>query len=366
MSTSIDLEERLVAKADQDRIPITANFELTPTCTLNCDMCFIHTTKSIVKKLGGLRSVDEWLDLAEQLKEMGTLFILLTGGEPMLYPGFKELYIALRKMGFILTLNSNGTLIDEETIKIFAELQPRRMNITLYGTSSETYERLCHNVDGYQKTMKGLRLLKQYHIDTKINVSVVEKNKGDYKSILATAKELGMPVVVNSYMSPCTRKECRGLRDIRYERMCPKEAAAADIEYYKYKYGEEFSEFVKGTLYRIDNGPYQREGQGLDCRAGKSSCWINWRHIMTPCVAMESPAADIKGSTIAECWKKITTACDALPKHEECAGCKIRSICDVCFEEANEEKRAFGNLNYLCEMTHHKKEILESYALEQK
>ena len=51
-------------------------------------------------------------------KTWGTLFILLTGGEPMLYPHFKELYTRLREMGFILTLNTNGTLIDNEMVRI--------------------------------------------------------------------------------------------------------------------------------------------------------------------------------------------------------------------------------------------------------
>lgn len=108
------LERALVDKANQSRVPITTNFELTPTCTLNCDMCFIRTERSVVERHGGLSPLQQWLDWAEQLQDMGTLFILLTGGEPMLYPHFKELYTRLREMGFILTLNTNGTLIDNE------------------------------------------------------------------------------------------------------------------------------------------------------------------------------------------------------------------------------------------------------------
>lgn len=112
------LERALVDKANQSRVPITTNFELTPTCTLNCDMCFIRTERSVVERHGGLSPLQQWLDWAEQLQDMGTLFILLTGGEPMLYPHFKELYTRLREMGFILTLNTNGTLIDNEMVRI--------------------------------------------------------------------------------------------------------------------------------------------------------------------------------------------------------------------------------------------------------
>ena len=51
------VERALVNKANQNHVPITANFELTPTCTLNCDMCFIHTERNVVERHGGLLPV---------------------------------------------------------------------------------------------------------------------------------------------------------------------------------------------------------------------------------------------------------------------------------------------------------------------
>ena len=32
----------LYAKADLNKIPLGGSFELTPRCTLNCKMCYIH------------------------------------------------------------------------------------------------------------------------------------------------------------------------------------------------------------------------------------------------------------------------------------------------------------------------------------
>ena len=58
-------------------------------------MCYIRMTKEELDKRGRLRTIDEWIQIAEQLKEMGTLYILITGGEPFLYKDFKELYIKL-------------------------------------------------------------------------------------------------------------------------------------------------------------------------------------------------------------------------------------------------------------------------------
>lgn len=65
------------------------------------------------------------------------------GGGPLLVPGFKELYLALKAEGMVLTLNTNGTLLDEQWADFFARHKPRRVNITLYGADDAAYETLC-------------------------------------------------------------------------------------------------------------------------------------------------------------------------------------------------------------------------------
>ena len=107
----------LQQKAKISRIPLTVNFELLPVCNLNCKMCYIQSSWSDVKNQGGLKSIEYWINMAKQAKDAGTLCILLTGGEVFLYPHFKELYVELYKMGFIITINTNASLIDENVVE---------------------------------------------------------------------------------------------------------------------------------------------------------------------------------------------------------------------------------------------------------
>lgn len=65
--------------------------------------------------------MEEWTKTAEDMMKAGTLFVLLTGGEPLLYPHFRELYQKLRELGMIITINTNGTLINEAWADFFAE-----------------------------------------------------------------------------------------------------------------------------------------------------------------------------------------------------------------------------------------------------
>ena len=358
------VEQRLVAKADIAKIPISAAFELTPVCNLDCDMCFIHTAKHQVDKQGGLLSADDWINYAIQLKECGTLFILLTGGEPLLYPDFKIIYLALRDLGFVITINTNGLLFDDSIFELFSQYKPRRVNLTLYGTSNATYKNLCKTSTGYTTCMQVLTRLQEARIDTKLNVSLVQKNRHEQKQFYQIAQALSFPIEVNSYMFPCTRTTCGKERNIPVHRLSADEAASAELTYYQYEKGGQFNAFQEKMHQQLVASEPNTSGKGLDCRAGSSSCWINWKGEMTPCVAMEKPAISLKESSIRDAWNYIVTSCYALPKHDECAHCKLRPVCNICYAAGEHEKSVSGNLSYLCQMAEHKRTAIMNNSYE--
>lgn len=228
------------------------------------------------------------------------------------------------------------------------------------GGSAETYETLCHKKADYERCINGLHLLRNHDIDVKLNVSVVKKNKMDFDAILSEARNLGIPIEVNSYMFPALRKECNGSRDVDLERLLPKDAASYNQEYMKYKNGVSYFDYVRNSLSMMEKLPSTFESIGLDCRAGSSSLWINWRHIMSPCVFLEEPAVNLRDTTVFDAWNIIVRKVRRLFKHEECAGCQLQPICQVCYAAANYEKMVRGNLDYLCEMSKTEKEILEN------
>ena len=152
------LTEYLHRKASITKTPISGTFELSPLCNMDCKMCYIKMSKEKQESIARLRTKEEWLNLAKEARNEGMLFLLLTGGEPFLVKNFKELYIELHKMGFCISINTNGTMIDEEVIEWLKKYPPMRINMTLYGASDETYERLCNNPKGFTQVTKALSL----------------------------------------------------------------------------------------------------------------------------------------------------------------------------------------------------------------
>ena len=99
MADASTVERMLLNQARMKHIPMNGSIELLPLCNLNCKMCYVRLSREEMEAQGRIRSVEEWMTVAREMKKAGVLFLLLTGGEPLLYPGFKELFVELKKTG---------------------------------------------------------------------------------------------------------------------------------------------------------------------------------------------------------------------------------------------------------------------------
>ena len=96
MEDGTTIEQQMFAMATEKKVPLYGVLELLPLCNLNCDMCYVRMSREEMEEVGRLRTMEEWTKTAEDMMRAGTLFVLLTGGEPLLYPHFRELYQKLR------------------------------------------------------------------------------------------------------------------------------------------------------------------------------------------------------------------------------------------------------------------------------
>lgn len=101
--------------------PFGATLELTPFCNFSCVMCYVRLTEEQAKRQGNLLTAEQWIDIARQTRDLGTLRLTLTGGEPLFRRDFWEIYHELNQMGFLITILSNGALIDERVMEKFKQ-----------------------------------------------------------------------------------------------------------------------------------------------------------------------------------------------------------------------------------------------------
>ncbi|MGN0773743.1 MAG: radical SAM protein [Candidatus Ventricola sp.] len=351
LDTGSIAERFLCDKATHTKTPIGATFELTPLCNMDCRMCYVRMSPDELRRRGRLKSADEWAAYAEQAKEKGLLFLLLTGGEPFLYPEFRTLYARLKAMGLIVSVNTNGTLLNRETVAWLAALPPRRLNITVYGASDETYARLCGNPKGYSQVMHALALCREYGIQVKLNFTVTRENMEDYPAVLQMARENGLPVTVAYYVFPANRRST----DNSCSRLTPMEAADVRIRAEVYEMGaKSFLEKCKAVL-AMENGELSADKPPHDtaftCRAGTSTFWINWQGKMLLCGMTDLVQFDMDEHGFEKCWTLLQEAVGRTRCSEQCAECRHETVCARCAAAAIAETGTYeGTPSYLCEL----------------
>jgi len=357
------IERMLIQQSGLKKRPINGSIELLPLCNMNCDMCYVRLSRSEMEAQGRLRTADEWISIASQMQKAGVLFLLLTGGEPFLYPEFRSLYQRLLKLGMILTINTNGTLITEELAQFLAKNKPRRINITLYGADDEAYRTLCHYPGGFTKTVQGIHLLKKYGIDVKVSCSVTPDNRSDIQRLLQIGNELGVPVRMDTYMLPAIRE--RSLPFNRQSRLMPEEAARARIEALKGEMGPElFRDFTVQTLEQIADSPASEEVPlPMSCLAGSCSFTINWKGEIQPCVILDQPSISVFEHGFEPAWQQIVQACSHVRLYSGCSVCRLRPLCRTCAACALYETGAFDQKpEYMCRYASESYRMLQEEA----
>lgn len=335
----------LFAKADKRRVPLSGTFELTPRCTLDCKMCYIHKKSEDSSAKALEKDAKWWLNLARQAKKAGTLLLLLTGGEPMVRSDFEYIYTQCLNMGFLMSVNTNATLIDDEKIELFKKNPPQRINVTLYGMSRETYQSLCGSADAYDRVTAALRSLKSAGINTRINYTVTPYNFADMSSAQEFARDNGFGFQAVTYSFPQVRTLERGENNMQLN---AENAAKMHYLYMKNALGEDGLRQAAAKFLDVDSGSAGSLMHGecgdipsgkINCRAGTSSYWVTYDGRMTPCGMMNVP--DVKIDDFDTAWSKTKLSSDNIMLSGKCLNCDKLPICDFCAACAKAETGKF-------------------------
>lgn len=350
---------RLFAKAEGEGIPLVGTFELTSRCTLNCKMCYIHRSQNCEEVKAKEKSTEWWLQLAREARASGMLMLLLTGGEPLLREDFKDIYLGCREMGLLMSINTNGTLVDKDMVEFFKTYPPQRLNVTLYGTSPETYQKLCGNGDAYYKAMNAITSLKEAGVNVRINYTITPLNEKDTAGAQALGESLGVAVRIVSYMFAPVRA-CGG----EAFRLSECEAARAEFDWRQRSLGDSFQRYaeavVEGKILQKAEDVGDDCGERINCRAGSTTFWVTWDGEMRPCGMMTVPTVAVNG--FDDAWQEIRKARENIILPPECTNCSMRSYCDMCAAVSFAETGRFDGVpGYACKKAKELRRLCKGY-----
>ena len=189
---SLSHHDRLLVKAMQSSIPLDVSIELTHHCNFRCEHCYIPDFLAPDRL-----STERLLSLLEELAEMGTMFLTLTGGELFLRRDWLPVAQRARQLGFGLRLFSNGTLIDQAAADAIAAL-PAVVEISLYSMNRLTFETVTQREGSFNKTLRGIKILRKCGVEVVLKMPLMTHNHKEIEGVAKYAESVGADFQVSS------------------------------------------------------------------------------------------------------------------------------------------------------------------------
>jgi len=216
----VKLNEKMTGR----RVPVSGTIELTSRCNLHCPQCYIHRPATDREAKGSELTRDQLCRIIDQIVDEECLWLLMTGGEPLIRSDFTDIYRHAKMKGLIVTLFTNGTCIDRGIADFLAEWPPFSIEITLYGRTEKTYEAVTNVPGSFNRCMRGIDLLLDRGLPLALKSTIVTYNKHEVWEMKSFAEGLGVKFRFDPILIP--RIDGNGcVEDLR---ISPEEVVALD------------------------------------------------------------------------------------------------------------------------------------------
>jgi len=342
-------------KAKVKRLPLSFDMELTARCNNNCRHCYINLPAGDREAKAREMDFGFIMDLADRAVSLGALWCLLTGGEPLLREDFAEIYLGLRKKGFLVSVFTNAALIGEKEIELFRAHPPRIVEVSIYGVTEETYEKITRTPGSFGVFRKGLDLLLKAGVKVRFKTMALRSNLSELPPIAAFCRARSPQVF---RFDPLIHLRVDGDRvrneDIKGERLAPQEVVALERSD-----PERFGALERNCDSLILPG---RDAAGCRhmfyCGAGQSSFAITWDGLFALCLSLRHSAClyDLRKESLQQAWAEFAPRVLGLRSDkreflDKCGSCPIVNLCLWCPAHAHLETGELDEpVSYFCEV----------------
>ncbi|MBI9083439.1 MAG: heme b synthase [Desulfobacterales bacterium] len=319
-------------------------WEITRNCNLNCVHCRAAATRGPYE---GELDTAACLALLDQIAEVGSPIVILTGGEPLLRDDIFQVARHGTDRGLRMVMAPNGTLIDADKARQMADAGIQRISISLDGAEKESHDRFRGVNGAYDGALNGIEHARNAGIEFQINTTITKANLDQIPKIQQLAVDLGAVAHHIFLLVPTGRGKYIADQEITAEEY-------EETLNWFYDQRDKTPLQLKATCaphyYRILRQRAREEGKtvtfdshGLDavsrgCLGGTGFCFISHRGIVQPCGFLHVDSGDVTRTSFAHIWKhsevfanlrnfdKLTGKCGACEYKRVCGGCRARAF----------------------------------------
>jgi radical SAM protein with 4Fe4S-binding SPASM domain len=350
-----DLE--LWDKLRQRSAPIAFDLELTARCNNDCRHCYINLPADDTEARARELTLAEVERIGRDTVSMGAMWCLLTGGEPLLRKDFPDIYLALKKLGLLVSVFTNACLVTPEHVELFKKHPPRDIEVTVYGATEATYERVTRRPGSFRAFRRGLDLLLEAGVKVSLKAMALRSNVHELEEIGRFCRAL----TADSYrFDPMLHlrfdRDPERNREIREERLSPAEIAAveqADRERFGALRRECDKLILPDTELPVCNHLFH-------CGAGRGGFSVGSDGVFRLCSSLWHPDTvfDLRKGTLAQAWQVLVPRVRAMRSDRpeflaRCRACPIINLCLWCPAHAYLETGELDQpVDYFCEVAH--------------
>jgi len=342
--------EQFSKRVAQERVPLSGSIGLTRRCNLKCVHCYVGDKEDIAKNDRREFSAAQWISTIDEITEAGCLYLLITGGDPLFKKDFGKIYSHAKKKGLLVTVFTNGTLIKDHILELFDDLPPHCVEISLYGATADTYEKITRINGSYEKCLRGIERLLDHQINVKLKTILMTLNRQEFYEMEKMAKDYG----VSFRFDPAIFPRFDGDKSPLDLRVSAREAI--EKEFSNEERSRQWKDFYERMReISISNALY-------NCGAGLAYFHIDAFGNLQPCLMVKDLHYDLAYGSFSEGWRN-----DVVRIREKNAGaayscnkCEKMALCGFCpafFKLENGAEDIFSE--YLCALGQHRFQAIE-------
>jgi len=306
------------------RLPLDGTVETTFRCNLRCVHCYVnepaHDRAAREREL----SRDRLERLLDEMVEEGCLEVLFTGGEVLLRPDFSEVYLHAWRRGLRVTVFTNGTLVTDKVADLFETHRPACVEISLYGMTRETYERVTGVPGSFDQCLAGIGRLQAREVPFKLKTMVLAWNRHELDAMRDFAARLGVEFRHDSLLN--ARVDCGANRNPELQ-VTAAEAVQADL-------GDDAARGRHAASFRaaLAEGPLPGGDEVYSCGAGRIGFTVDPYGRLQLCQLSRRSSFDLRDDTFARGWNEFLPALRARTwqSNSVCRSCSLRPVCGSC------------------------------------
>ena len=343
----VDFRRRTVAQ----RVPLSGILELTSRCNLRCIHCYLGPQEEQRSQRSREMSTERVKSVIDEIVDHGCLYLVITGGDPMVRKDFPQIYRHAKEKGLLVTVFCDGILVSDAIVALFREYPPFNVDVSVYGATAETYETVTRVPGSFPRFLRGLDRLRNGGIPYSLKTVLMTVNKHELDAMRRMADDRGVTFRMDSAIFPCLPTHDHEPLDLRVP---PEESV--ELELSDPRQVEQWIDYVDG---RKDQPASDKL---YTCGAGVTNFYVDPFGYASPCLMTTQYRYSLGDESFASLWaQKLVQLRSKKPREGYgCNTCEMKTACTGCpafnYQENGAEDR---KSDYVCETTRHRWQALQ-------